>query len=68
MSRYSAPVGGARHAFADLREVMAKASPPRAGDRLTGVAATSAQERVAARTVLADVPLERFLEELLVPY
>ena len=41
---------------------------PRAGDRLTGVAATSAQERVAARTVLADVPLERFLEELLVPY
>jgi ethanolamine ammonia-lyase large subunit len=68
MSRYAAPVGGTRYAFADLREVMAKATPPRAGDRLTGVAAATAQERVAARTVLADVPLERFLEELLVPY
>lgn len=68
MERYAAPVGGTRYAFADLREVMAKASPPRAGDRLAGIAAGSAQERVAARTVLADVPLARFLEEPLVPY
>ena len=68
MPRYAAPVGGTRHGFSDLREVMAKATPSRAGDRLAGIAAASAQERVAARTVLADVPLERFLEELLVPY
>jgi ethanolamine ammonia-lyase large subunit len=68
MARYAAPVGGTRYVFADLREVMAKATPPKAGDRLAGVAATSAQERVAARTVLADVPLARFLEEPLVPY
>ena len=47
---------------------MAKASPPKAGDRLAGVAAGSAQERVAARTALAEVPLARFLEEQLVPY
>jgi len=68
MPRYAATVGGRRHAFADLREVMAKASPPRSGDALAGVAARSAEERVAARLVLADLPLARFLEEPLVPY
>jgi ethanolamine ammonia-lyase large subunit len=68
MTRYAATVGRTRHAFADLREVMAKASPRRSGDQLAGLAAASAQERVAAQAVLADVPLARFLEEPLVPY
>ena len=47
---------------------MAKASPPRSGDVLAGIAAANARERVAAQMVLADVPLRRFLEEPLVPY
>jgi ethanolamine ammonia-lyase large subunit len=47
---------------------MARASPPRSGDDLAGISARSAGERVAARLVLAEVPLARFLEELLVPY
>jgi ethanolamine ammonia-lyase large subunit len=68
VTRYAATVGRTRFAFADLREVMAKASPRRAGDELAGLAAGSAQERVAARTVLAEVPLARFLEEPLIPY
>ncbi len=68
MSRYAATVGRTRHVFADLKEVMAKASPPRSGDELAGIAAGSAQERVAARTVLAGLPLDRFLAEPLVPY
>jgi ethanolamine ammonia-lyase large subunit len=68
MTRYAATVGRARHVFADLKEVMAKASPPRSGDDLAGIAAGSAQERVAARTVLAGLPLDRFLAEPLVPY
>jgi ethanolamine ammonia-lyase large subunit len=68
VNRYAATVGRTRHGFADLREVMAKASPRRSGDELAGLAAGSAQERVAARTVLADVPLTRFLEEPLIPY
>jgi ethanolamine ammonia-lyase large subunit len=50
MTRYAATVGRTRHAFADLKEVMAKASPARSGDELAGIAAGSAQERVAART------------------
>ena len=68
MTRYAATVGRTRHVFADLKEVMAKASPPRSGDELAGIAAGSAQERVAARTVLAGLPLDRFLAEPLVPY
>ena len=61
-------MGGRDHAFADLRDLLAKASPARSGDQLAGVAAASAAERVAARVALADVPLARFLTEVVVPY
>ena len=54
--------------FADLRTLMAKATPARSGDVLAGVAAETAVERMAARMALADVPLQRFLDEALVPY
>ena len=60
---------GARHyQFATLRELLAKATPRRAGDELAGLAAASAEERVAAQLCLAEVPLARFLEDLLIPY
>jgi len=65
---YGATLGGTRYVFDSLRAVMAAASPDRSGDRLAGVAATSAAERVAARYVLADLPLNTFLTELVVPY
>ena len=61
-------VGGTGFRFADLRELMAKATPPRSGDVLAGVAAGSAQERVAAQMVLADLPLRTFLDEVVVAY
>ncbi|MGJ7522797.1 ethanolamine ammonia-lyase subunit EutB [Variovorax sp. LT1P1] len=54
--------------FADLRTLMAKATPARSGDVLAGIAAETAVERMAARMALADVPLQRFLDEALVPY
>lgn len=60
-------VAGRRHAFPDLRALLAKASPARSGDRLAGLAAETDAERVAARMALADVPLKRFLEEEIVP-
>jgi len=65
---YHATVGAVRHGFADLREVLAKATPLRSGDVLAGVAARSAEERMAARIALADVPLARFLAEAVIPY
>jgi ethanolamine ammonia-lyase large subunit len=56
------------HAFDDLRTVLAKASPLRSGDRLAGIAAESAEEMIAARMALADIPLTQFLHEAVVPY
>lgn len=54
--------------FADLRTLLAKATPLRSGDQLAGVAAGSAQERVAAQLALADLPLKTFLNETVIPY
>jgi ethanolamine ammonia-lyase large subunit len=68
MSRYASDFRGERHVFRDLADLLAKASPARSGDELAGVAAESAAQRVAARAVLADLPLTRFLEEPLIPY
>jgi ethanolamine ammonia-lyase large subunit len=47
---------------------MCKASPARSGDELACVAANNARERVAAQMLLADVPLQQFLKEPLIPY
>merc|ERR1712000_454592 len=49
-------------------EVMAKASPLRSGDQLAGVAAATAEERVVAQMVLAELPLSTFLNETVIPY
>ena len=48
---------GKSYEFPDLRVLMGKANEERSGDRLAGVAAETAAERVAARLVLAEVPL-----------
>ncbi|SPE30504.1 ethanolamine ammonia-lyase, large subunit, heavy chain [Burkholderiales bacterium] len=61
-------IGQHRFGFADLKTLLAKASPARSGDELAGVAADSERERMAARMALAEVPLRRFLDEALVPY
>ncbi len=65
---HAVAIDGTRYAFPDLKGLMAKASPPRSGDRLAGVAAQSAAERVAAQMALADLPLTTFLSEAVVPY
>ncbi|MCL6262667.1 ethanolamine ammonia-lyase subunit EutB [Craterilacuibacter sp. RT1T] len=61
-------LGSHRYRFADLKTLLAKATPSRAGDRLAGLAAASAEERVAAQMALAELPLRHFLSELVVPY
>ncbi len=63
---YAASLRGERFVFADLREVFARASEEKSGDRLAGVAARSARERVAAKRVLADVTLSEIVERPLV--
>lgn len=65
---YKIVLGDTTYSFADLKDLMAKATPLRSGDQLAGIAATSMEEHVAAQMCLADVPLRRFLEEQLIDY
>ena len=65
---YSHTIGSQRYPFADLRTLMARATPARSGDQLSGVAAQTMQERLAAQMALAALPLKTFLNECVVPY
>jgi ethanolamine ammonia-lyase large subunit len=65
---YRANLGGTQYGFDDLKTLLARATPLRSGDRLAGIAAETAEQRVAAQYALADVPLKRFLEDLVIPY
>jgi ethanolamine ammonia-lyase large subunit len=68
MSTYSTSLGGETYRFSDLKQVLSYASPRRSGDELAGLAAPTDATRVAARIVLADLPLKTFLNEALIPY
>jgi ethanolamine ammonia-lyase large subunit len=68
MPRYRHTVGAKTFQFEDLKALLARASPERSGDHLAGVAAASAEERVAAQMALAELPLTQFLNEAVVPY
>ena len=68
MTRFFCDLAGTRHSFATLAQVLAAASPERSGDRLAGIAAGSMEQRVAARFILADLPLTTFLALAVVPY
>lgn len=46
---------------------MAKASPRRSADELAGLSAESEVERALAQKCLSEVPLQRFLDEPLIP-
>jgi ethanolamine ammonia-lyase large subunit len=65
---YRHAIDATAYVFDDLRDLLAKATPPRSGDRLAGIAAESAEQMIAARIALADVPLRQFLHETVIPY
>ncbi|WP_421827219.1 ethanolamine ammonia-lyase subunit EutB [Larkinella sp.] len=65
---YRCTVRNFTYHFDDLKTLLAKATPLRSGDQLAGVAAQTAQERVAAQMALADLPLTTFLNEAVIPY
>lgn len=54
--------------FKSIREVMAKANEEKSGDRLAGIAAESAEERVAAKVVLSNLTLNDLRNSPAVPY
>src|SRR5262245_63047314 len=63
-----ATVRGKTFRFRDVRDVMAKANEEKSGDRLAGVAAETALERVAAKLVLSELTLADLYENPCVPY
>src|SRR5690349_21341869 len=65
--KLAATLRGKTFTFRDLKDVLAKANEEKSGDRLAGVAASSAQERVAAKMVLAEVTLEELRNNPVVP-
>ncbi|RKP52234.1 ethanolamine ammonia-lyase subunit EutB [Trinickia fusca] len=65
---YTERIGTRTYRFADLKTLLAKASPLRSGDQLAGIAAEREEERVAAKMALACVPLRTFLDDALIPY
>lgn len=65
---FTATIGGTRYVFPALGTLLAKASPPRSGDRLAGIAAATAEENIAAKMALADVPLTTILSEPVIDY
>ncbi|MBT0959589.1 ethanolamine ammonia-lyase subunit EutB [Denitromonas iodatirespirans] len=65
---YTQTIGSTTYRFDSLRQLMAQATPARAGDVVAGLAADTDEARVAAQMALAEVPLKRFLTEALIPY
>lgn len=59
---------GTTYEFKDIKDLLAKANEEKSGDRQAKIAAASASERVAARHVLAEVPLRVLRENPVVPY
>ncbi len=64
----SATIRGTTYRFGSIKEVLAKANPPKSGDDLAGVSARDPVERVAARAVLSEVTLAELRESPVVPY
>lgn len=59
---------GRTYEFSSLMDVMAKANEEKSGDKLAGVAAESAEQRVAAKVVLSNVLLSDLRNNPAVPY
>ena len=59
---------GETYAFKDVKEVLAKANEEKSGDILAGLAARSAEERVAAKIVLSNLTLHDLRNNPVVPY
>ncbi|HWB25189.1 MAG TPA: ethanolamine ammonia-lyase subunit EutB [Chitinophagaceae bacterium] len=65
---YKSTIQNITYQFADIKTLLAKASPLRSGDVLAGLAAGTYIERVAAQMALADLPLKTLLNEPVIPY
>ena len=58
---------GQTYSFKSVKEVLAKANEIKSGDTLAGIAAESAQERIAAKYVLSQMTLEELRKNPVIP-
>ncbi|MFT5880237.1 MAG: ethanolamine ammonia-lyase large subunit, partial [Moritella sp.] len=65
---YRHQLGDNIYHFKTLAELLAKATPERSGDKLAGIIAHSAEERVVAQMTLAELPLATFINDAIIPY
>jgi len=59
---------GKTYEFNSIKELLAKANEEKSGDRQAGIAASTVAERMAAKHVLAEVPLAILRQNPVVPY
>ncbi|MBN1921893.1 MAG: ethanolamine ammonia-lyase subunit EutB [Anaerolineae bacterium] len=59
---------GQTYEFGNIKELLAKANEEKSGDRQAGIAAATVTERMAARFVLAEVPLAVLRQNPVIPY
>lgn len=66
--RLGATIRQVRYSFDSVKEVLARANPPKSGDDLAQVSARDAVERVAARAVLSRLTLADLRANPVIPY
>lgn len=66
--KLSTKLFGRSYSFKSIKDVLAKANEARSGDELAGIAAHSERERIAAKMVLAELPLRALRENPVVAY
>ena len=66
--KLSTTLDGVTYRFTGIPDVLAKANEPKAADRLQGIAAQSASERVAAKIVLSELTVGDLTENPVIPY
>jgi ethanolamine ammonia-lyase large subunit len=66
--KLKATIRGQTWSFGSVKEVLAKANPPKSGDDLAGISARDPVERVAARAVLSQLSLAELRANPVIPY
>jgi ethanolamine ammonia-lyase large subunit len=66
--KLSCVLKGSTYSFTSVKDVLAKASEEKSGDRMAHVAAESSLERMAAKVVLSELTLQDLYENPVIPY
>ncbi len=65
---FACTIKNQRFQFNSVKEILAKASEEKSGDKMAGIAAQSYLERMAAKVVLSELTLKEIYENPVIPY